>query len=212
MSFNIIHRISHDEAEQTMFDIEMLAKKVYQSSIVLPGTLLYHWYQRNPSMWWIAKINNHLIGYICAIPLNNRAFRKTLQADFDEQKHITNEDIRLWNEDPSDESYSLYICSMVVDPEYQNRSDLPVFRLLVEHFLESLLFYGKNGSIVREWSGMAVSKGGCHVLKHYFDLTYLFDDDHHNQIWHGLTGIEHQSKLLQRIQQKLNKTNSLFCQ
>ena len=199
-SLTLLHTIPCEEAKQTMIDIESLAKKVYQPSVVLSSDLLFRWYRCNPLMWWFAKENNRLIGYMSAIPLNHKAFLKTLQPEFDEVTNIADDDIRVWN-DGVDKNYSLYICSMVVDPDYQKRADVPVYRLIVKHFLESLLSYGKNGSIVTEWSGVAVSEVGCHILKNYFDLTCLTDDEH-NSIWHGKTNNEHQEQLLQRILQR----------
>ncbi|UJR18236.1 hypothetical protein I4U23_005136 [Adineta vaga] len=201
-SLSITHRIPSEEAEQTMNEIESLAKKVYQSSIVLSSNLLFQWYQFNPFMWWLAKDNNHLIGYISVIPLKQDAFLKTLQPEFDERTHITNDDMRSWN-DGINKNYSIHICSMVVDPDYQKRPNLPVYRLLVKYFLESLLSYGKNQSIVTEWSGVAVSEVGCYLLEKYFDLTLINRDNHNNCIFYGKTNIEHQQELLHRLLQRL---------
>ncbi|CAF0948466.1 unnamed protein product [Adineta ricciae] len=201
-SLSITHIIPPDEAEQTMVDIESLAKKVYQSSIVLSADLLLGWYQRNPFMWWIARENRRFIGYMSVIPVKHEAFLKTLQFDFDERTHITNDDIRTWN-DGIDDKYSIYICSMVVDPDYQKHPKLPVYRLIVKSFLESLLSYGENRSVVIEWSGMAVSEAGCYLLQNYFDLTLVDRDHHNNSIFYGKTSIEHQQQLLQRLLRKL---------
>ena len=185
-----------------MTDIERLARKVYQSSNVLPSNLLFRWYQCNPSMWWLAKENNHLIGYMCAIPLKNEAFRKTLEQEFNESTSITNDDIRRWNDD-CDSDYSIYMCSIVVDPDFRKHSNLPVCRLLIKNFLKSLLSYGNNGSIVKQWSGMAVSEVGAHISQNYFDLTCVNHDMHDNKIWYGTTNITHQRELLERIRSKL---------
>ncbi|CAF1334777.1 unnamed protein product [Rotaria sp. Silwood1] len=201
-SLTITHKILNEEANQTMIDIELLARKVYNGSIVLSSDVLIRWYRCNPSMWWIAKDNNIIIGYICAIPLKHDAFIKTLQADFDELTDINDDDIRLWN-DQYDENYSLYICSIVVHPEYQKRSNVSIFRLIVENFFETILFYGENQSIVRELSAVAVSKVGCHILEHYFDLKFLINDNHNNSIFYGKTNNQHQQELLQRIRRKL---------
>jgi hypothetical protein len=201
-SLTITHTIPYEEAEQTMIEIESLAKKVYKSSNVLSSDLLFRWYQCNPFMWWFARENNRLIGYMSAIPLKHEAFLKTLQSDFDEFTNITDDDLRIWN-DQVDKNYSIYICSMVINPDYQKRPDLPLYRLIAKHFLESLLFYGKNGSIVTEWSAVAVSEAGCHILQHYFELTCLSRDNHNNSIWYGKTSIEHQEQLLKRILRKL---------
>jgi hypothetical protein len=201
ISLTLLHTIPCEDAEQTMMDIASLARKVYQSSVVLPSDLLFRWYQCNPLMWWFARESNRLIGYMSAIPLRHEAFLKTLQPEFDELRHIANDDIRVWN-DGTNINYSIYICSMVVDPGYQKRADLPVYRLIVKHFLESIISYGKNGSIITEWSGVAVSAAGCHILQHYFDLTCVTRDDHNISIWYGKTSSEHQAQLLQRVLQK----------
>ncbi|CAF4923877.1 unnamed protein product, partial [Rotaria sp. Silwood1] len=139
-SLTITHKILNEEAEQTMIDIELLARKVYNGSIVISSEVLIRWYHLNPSMWWIAKYHNCIIGYICAIPLKHDAFMKTLQVEFDELTDINDNDIRNWN-DQSNDNYSLHICSIVVHPEYQKRSDFSIFRLLVENFFETILFY-----------------------------------------------------------------------
>ncbi|CAF1051784.1 unnamed protein product [Rotaria sp. Silwood1] len=201
-SLTITHKILNEEAEQTMIDIELLARKVYNASIVISSEVLIRWYHLNPSMWWIAKYHNCIIGYICAIPLKHDAFMKTLQVEFDELTDINDNDIRNWN-DQSNDNYSLHICSIVVHPEYQKRSDFSIFRLLVENFFETILFYGKNGSIVQEWSGIAVSNAGRHILQHYFDLQFLINDNHNNSIFYGKTNNQHQQQLLQRIRTKL---------
>ena len=201
-SLTIIHTIPYEEAERTMADIESLAKKVYPSSIVLSSDLLFRWYQCNPFMWWCARENNRLIGYMSAIPLKHEAFLKTLQPEFDEFTQITDNHIRVWN-DGVGKTYSVYICSIVVDPDYQKRSDLPVFHIMVKHFLESLLQYRKSGSVVTEWSGVAVSEVGCHVLQHYFDLRCLTRDKQLSSAWYGETSREHQEQLLQRLLRKL---------
>lgn len=194
--------ISNEEAKQTMIEIECLAKQVYESSIVLSWHLLYKWYQSNRSMWWITKHENRIVAYISAMPLKRQAFKKTLQPDFDESANINEGDIRSWN-DGIDQDYSLYICSIVVHPDYQKRSDLPVFRLLVKYFLETLVSYGENGSTVAEWSAVAVSEVGCHILQNYFDLQCLSCDNHKNHIFYGITNIEHQQGILQRLIKKL---------
>ncbi|CAF1297288.1 unnamed protein product [Adineta steineri] len=207
-SLKITHTIPSEEAKQTMIDIESLAKKVYQSSMVLSSDLLYRWYQLNPFMWWVARDNHRLIGYISVIPLKHEAFLKSLQPEFNEYIDITDDDIRIWN-DGFDKNYSLYICSMVVDPEYRQRTDLPIYRLLVKSFFESILFYGKNGSVVTEWSGVAVSQAGCHILQNYFDLTCLNSDNYYHKIYYGKTNIDHQQQQLQRL---LTKLQLLHCE
>ena len=184
-----------------MVEIEHLARKAYHSSMALPSNLLLQWYKRNPSMWWLAKENNRLVGYMCAIPLKNEAFRKTLRQEFNESTDITIDDIRTWN-DGFDSNYAIYLCSMVVDPDFRTRSDLPICRTLAKYFFESLLSYGKNGSIVKEWSGLAVSEAGRHLSQNYFDLTFVTSDLQNNTIGYAKTNTEHQEELLQRIQQK----------
>ncbi|CAF4144572.1 unnamed protein product, partial [Rotaria sp. Silwood1] len=67
----------------------------------------------------------------------------------------------------------------------------------------TILFYGENQSIVRELSAVAVSKVGCHILEHYFDLKFLINDNHNNSIFYGKTNNQHQQELLQRIRRKL---------
>ncbi|CAF3383906.1 unnamed protein product [Rotaria sp. Silwood1] len=107
-SLTITHEILNEEAEKTMIDIELLARKVYNGSIVISPEILIRWYHVNSSMWWIAKHHNRIIGYICAIPLKYNAFIDILQPEFDELTDINDNDIRNWN-DQSNENYSLYI-------------------------------------------------------------------------------------------------------
>ncbi|CAF3261635.1 unnamed protein product [Rotaria socialis] len=202
-SLAISHTIPYAEAEQTMSDIEVLAKKVYKSSHVAPSDKLLRWYRRNPSLWWLAKDKTCLIGYLCAIPLSHEAFLKTKQSEFNDLTDIADNAIRPWN-DGLGSKYCMHIFSFVVDPIYQRRSGSPVHRLILKHFLESLLLYGKSGCIVTEWSALAVSEIGCHVSRSDFDLTLLtHNSNNNNHIFYGKTSSEHQEQLLQRVIQKL---------
>ncbi|CAF1211893.1 unnamed protein product [Rotaria magnacalcarata] len=198
----ITHTIAHDEAEGMMRDIEFLARNVYNSSTVISADVLFGWYQRNPSLWWLAKINNRLIGYIYVIPLKKDTFQKTLQLGFDEKLDIIDDAIRNWNDGQSNQ-YSLYLCSSVVDPLYQKSFVLPIHLLLVQNLLKTLVFYGKSGTIMTEWSAFAVSRVGCHIAQEYYDMTCLARDNHNNSIFYGITNCEHQEVLLQNIQRKL---------
>ncbi|CAF3660616.1 unnamed protein product [Rotaria socialis] len=203
----ITHTIAHDEAEETTRDIEFLARKVYNSSTAISVDVLFRWYQRNPSLWWLAKINNRLIGYIFVLPLKKDVFQKTLQLGFDEKLDIIDDAIRNWN-DGQNKQYSLYLCSFVVDPLYQKRFDLPIHLLLVQNLLKSLVFYGKSGTGVIEWSAFPVSQVGCHIVQEYYDMTCLARDNHNSSIFYGITNCEHQEALLQKIGRKLELRKS----
>jgi hypothetical protein len=75
---------------KTFVEINKLASKVYDPTIVLPATLLESWYRVNPDIFWIARIVSEktLVGYICAIPLTDETFQKTLDPQFDEMRDI----------------------------------------------------------------------------------------------------------------------------
>lgn len=202
MPLIINNRILDEEAQQTMISIELLAKQVYKSSIVISSEQLLQWYRRNPFIWILARLNDHIIGYMSVIPLKLKAFSKTLKIEYDEIRDIDEDDIRNWN-DQSNEPYSLYICSIVVHPQYQKRSDFPVFYLMMKKFLETVLFYSERQIVIEQWSACAVTQAGCHILENYFGMKCIVDDNHQHKIYYGKTNILLFRELLQKLETKL---------
>lgn len=75
---NILHEIDISRLQ----DIQALAASVYSEDVVLPLVVLETWYKKNPNLWWVATVENKIVGYLCVMALTEEAFGYVLVTPF----------------------------------------------------------------------------------------------------------------------------------
>jgi hypothetical protein len=182
-----------------------LAAAVYSPDVVLPASILKEWHKVNPFIYWAAVATDSesgeksVAGYLSVLPLRAEVFSLThADPQFDEMKQIVPSDI-LKRGDPAANLH--YVCSMVVSPKFRGSKTQPVFKLLISAYLSSIA--NSDSVEVTEWSGMALSAAGKHVLSTLgMQITITASD---MTLYHGLTNKEHQLKLLDEYRAKISQ-------
>lgn len=135
--------------------IQKLAAKNYGASSALPVSLLQSWYRQNPAIFRVAlNSKNSVVGYISSLPLFANAFSRTIDIDFQECS-IAADDI---DESFFPSSGGIFISSIVVAPEYQNRA--PNSLLLRLTLMEDLIGACPEGNPIIRISAQALSPKG----------------------------------------------------
>lgn len=150
-----------DLAEDRLVELVHLDKLVYSDRVAVPLDVFRRWYKKNRQAFiCIEDISiRSIVGYVCVLPLTEQSFKKTLEADFEEQDLQADEILDYSVPD----FYRAYLCSIVVDPSYQNIS--MVYKKLIDSYIHQLLNLAKSDIFIFELSAMTVSEEGARICK-----------------------------------------------
>ncbi len=135
-----------------------LAAMAYKESDLIPLEILERWWQQHPSLFLLAYKDERLCGYISAFPLNNQAFKRTLEPDFDEKKLELSSILSF----EAVGAYQMYFSSIVVHPEWRGRG---ISKALRKTFLNNLILLWLAGRCVTQLSSLVVSAQGVTMMK-----------------------------------------------
>jgi len=120
---------------------------------------------------------NRIVGEICAIPLDDNTFNSTIKSDFDDRKLLP-ENIASYD---LPDFYKLYLCSISVDPSYQNVT--LAYKMLFDAYIDFLLELAKEDIFFIEASSMAVTNEGVKLCKS-LNMKLKTEGLHNSKIFH----------------------------
>ena len=109
-------------------------------------------------MFHLAVDDGIVCGYTSAFPLQEEAFKQTLEPGFDE-KTLELNSIRSFD---FSGDYQMYFCSIVVHPDWQDRS---LGKSLCKSFLAYLLDLWLKGKHIKGLSASVVSEKGAVMMQ-----------------------------------------------
>lgn len=179
-----------------------LASLVYASDTVLSIETLETWYEANKTIFWVALVNQTLVGYISVLPLCDSKFNELYQSDFDE-KTIAATDIL-----PFESASCFLLSSIVVSPDYRRDNDTrtsrsSISRVLRLNFLSDMLSYMQKSEIVSiRLAGEAITPKGESML-HSLGLHFISETRPGNKLYVGDLMTEHLIRLVEGLRCRL---------
>lgn len=174
--FSIIkpHRITKEDIEES-FQIE---KKLLPHDIISPVKVVIEWYNHNPEtlMGIRDEITGQLVGFFNTIPITDELFAKIESGNYIDT-YIPLSEIRQYD---LPDFYKLYMCSVCIDPVYQNTN---VFRLLYNAFVDFLLELATEKEVfVTDIIADAVTNSGEKLCK-TVGMQHVTASTHDSQIY-----------------------------
>ena len=135
------------------------------------------WFKQNPEIYTliIDKRIDKVVGYINALPLEEEIIRKIQDGVFMDTD-IKPENILTYD---FPDFYKLYLCSVVIDPDYRGTI---AFKMLYEAYFDKLLNLARNDVYVSEIIADAVTKDG-EKLCNFIGMKKINDTTHGSLIY-----------------------------
>ncbi len=111
-------------------------------------------YMKNKESHILMYDNDEIVGYLCYYPISESLFDEIKYGKYYDDTYLSSNDVLVFE---SNRSYSVYIMSVVLHPDYQNKSLSKMFLKALKDKEKEL----KNKNIViSNWIAIAVSKQG----------------------------------------------------
>ncbi|MCW5821767.1 MAG: hypothetical protein KIT34_03130 [Cyanobacteria bacterium TGS_CYA1] len=115
-------------------EINALGTKVYGVETAFPVEILTDWLEKCPQGFYILRKERELAGYLYAMPISQKEFAASLEAEYDEQKLFKN---GLGSEGVQKPYKHYLFSSLVVAPRFQEKT--PASRLLRLAFINRVI-------------------------------------------------------------------------
>lgn len=186
-------QLSEDDIRQAV----QLDALVYDDSNTVNIERCLEWFNVNPDIYVMAKESStgRIIAYVNICPVTDECYERIKLGDFIDSK-ITS-DMILGYDMPF--PYSVYFCSIVVHPDYQNTE---VFLKLFNSIISKFIYLGEHEVYVKRMVADAVTANGEKFCK-LFGMEKVKGSDHHSTLYE-ISMIPPKFKILSKMTKKLS--------